>query len=188
MLFRTYIFLALCVILSSCYDNKKQVDEQEDIGFEGNVTAQEERDEISIGEGMLFEALTMDNEGLKVVENALRRTGLDTVLNQGGPYTLFAPSDAAFARWEEKSVGYAFVPDSIDTEELRNILLHHVVKGNYSDTEIANQESLEPLYGDKLNILTKDGKLTVDSASIAFGDFKAENGYIHIIDDVLLPE
>lgn len=188
MLFRTNIFLALCLVLSSCYDNKTQVDENEDIGFEGNVTAQEERDEISIGEGMLFEALTMDNEGLKVIENALRRTGLDTVLNQGGPYTLFAPSDAAFARWEEKSVGYAFIPDSIDTEEMRNILLHHVVKGNYSDTEIANQESLEPMYGDALKILTKDGKLTVDSASIAFGDFAAENGYIHIIDDVLLPD
>lgn len=183
----TYIFLALIFSLSACYDKKTTVDEKQDIEFEGDVTAQDEREEMSIGEGMLFEALTMDNEGLKVVENALRKTGLDTVLNQGGPYTLFAPSDAAFDRWDEENVGYAFIPDSIDTEEMRNILLHHVVRGNFSDAEVASLESLDPMYGDALKVIKVDGKLTVDSASIAFGDFKAENGYIHIIDDVLIP-
>lgn len=187
MKFSAYIFLAIILSLSACYDKKTQVDEKQDIEFEGDVTAQDEREEMSIGEGMLFEALTMDNEGLKVVENALRQTGLDTVLNQGGPYTLFAPSDAAFDRWEEENVGYEFVPDSIDTEEMRNILLHHVVRGNFSDAEIASLESLDPMFGDELKVINVDGKLTLDSASIAFGDFKAENGYIHIIDDVLIP-
>ncbi len=188
MKFYANIFLVLLISLTSCYDNKKQVDEKQDIAFEGDVVAQNERGEPSIGEGMVFEALTMDNEGLKVIENALRRTGLDSVLNEGGPYTLFAPSDAAFDRWDEKSVGYAFIPDSVSTEALRNILLHHVVPGHYSDTEIASLENLDPMYGDVLQVIKVDGKITIDSASIALGDIKAENGYIHIIDDVLIPD
>ena len=187
MKFYTYIFIALFISLSACYDKKTNVDDKQDLEFEGDVTGQDEREEARIGEGMVFEALTMDNEGLKVVENALRRTGLDTVLNQGGPYTLFAPSDAAFSRLENESVGYEFIPDSISTEEMRNILLHHVVRGSYSDAEIASVESLDPMYGDALQVIKVDGAITVDSASIAFGDFKAENGYIHIIDDVLIP-
>lgn len=188
MKFYTYFCLAFFLSLSSCYDKKTNVDEQQDLEFEGNVTGQEEREEMRIGEGKVFEALTMDNEGLKIIENVLRRTGLDSVLNEGGPYTLFAPSDAAFNRLQDESVGYAFVPDSIGTEEMRNILLHHVVRGSFSDAEIASLESLDPMYGEALKVIKVDGGLTLDSASVVLGDFKAENGYIHIIDDVLIPD
>ena len=183
-----YIFLAVLISLSSCFDKKTTVDDQDEIEFEGNVIAQKERGEASIGHGKLFEALEMDSEGLKVLENALIRTGLDSVLNQGGPYTLFAPSDAAFSRLADENVGYSFLPDSLDTNDLRDILLHHVVQGNYSDTEIAGMESLEPMHGSALKVIKVDGAITIDSASIAYGDFKAENGYIHIIDNVLMPE
>lgn len=184
-----YIFFTLLLVtFAACVDKKTQVDEKQDVEFEGDVTMQDEREEPRIGEGNVFEALTMDNEGLKIVENAIRRTGLDSVLSEGGPYTLFAPSDAAFRRLEEESSGYAFISDSISTEEMRNILLHHVVRGNLSDAEVASLQNLDPMYGPTLNVVKIDGKVTIDSADIVFGDFKAENGYIHVIDEVLFPD
>jgi len=181
-------FSFLLISNSSCYDKKEKLDEQQDLEFEGNVTMQDEREEISLGEGNIYEALQMDNEGLKRIQNALRATGLDTVLAQGGPYTLFAPSDAAFDHFTEAEVGFQAVPDSIGSEELRKILLHHVVQGSFKDAEIATKDELETMYGGSLKVIKVDGKVTVDSASIVFGDFRAENGYIHIIDDVLLPD
>lgn len=188
MKFFVYIFLALVIAgTSSCAKKKTELEEKSDVEFEGNVIGQREREEARIGEGNVFEALTMDNEGLKMVENAVRTTGLDTVLAQGGPYTFFAPSDAAFDRLTDEELGYDAVPDSIGNEELRNILLHHVVKGSFMDAEIVQMEQLETMYGGPLEVSTAEGQLTVGGASIVFGDREAENGYIHIIDEVLLP-
>ena len=183
----SFFVILFTLTLFSCVDNKTTVDENDDVEFEGNVVGQNQREEVSIGEGMLYDALLSDNEGLTVIANALRRTGLDSVLNQGGPYTLFAPSDKAFERLQKESVGYAFLPDSMDSDELRNILLHHVVTGNYNDTEVAGMQELKPMYGNMLKVIKVEGQLRVDSASITFADFKAENGYIHMIDRVLIP-
>lgn len=188
MKFFVYVFLtALIIGTISCVRDKTEVADKEDVEFEGNVVGEKEREEARIGEGTIYEALNMDNEGLKTIDDALRVTGLDTVLSQGGPYTLFAPSDAAFARLTEDNLGYDAIPDSIGNEELRNILMHHIVKGSYRDAEIVQMEELETMYGGPLEVIRVEGKLTVDSANIVFGNFEAENGYIHIIDDVLFP-
>lgn len=183
-----YIFFASLILnMASCAKDKTSLKEKEDLEFEGNVVEEREREEIRLGEGTIYEALNMDNEGLKTVDGALRATGLDTVLAQGGPYTLFAPSDAAFERLSEDRAGYEAIPDSIGSEELKNVLLHHVVKGSYSDAELAQMEELETMYGEPLAIIKVEGKLTVDSAHVVYGNREAENGYIHIIDDVLIP-
>lgn len=187
MRFFAYIFLITLIISTSCVSDKTEVAEREDVEFEGNVVEEREREEIRLGEGTIYEALNMDNEGLKTMDGALRATGLDTVLSQGGPYTLFAPSDAAFDRLRENDAGYKGIPDSLGNEEMRNILLHHVVKGRYSDAEIAQMDELETMYGGSLKVIKSESKLTVDSAYIVYGNREAENGYIHIIDNVLFP-
>lgn len=188
MKFFVYFFLAVLIAgTTSCAKKKTALEEKDDVEFESDVIGDKEREEVRLGEGTIYEALKMDNEGLKTVDGALRTTGLDTLLSKGGPYTLLAPSDAAFARLTDEDLGYDAVPDSIGNEELRNVLLHHVVKGKYSDAEIAQMEELETMYGGPIEVIKVEGQVTLDSAAIVFGDREAENGYIHIIDDVLIP-
>lgn len=188
MKFFANISIAVAVFsMLSCVSDKTELTEKSDVEFEGDVVRQSERGEARIGEGTIYEALNSDNEGLKTIDGALRTTGLDTVLAQGGPYTLFAPSDAAFARLTGDASGRNTIPDSLENEELKNILLHHVVKGSYSDAEIVQMDELETLYGGPLKVIRLDSKLTVDSAYIVHGNREADNGYIHIIDEVLLP-
>jgi len=185
MKFFSHIFLALLIVGTvSCVKNKTEPEEKSDMEFESDVVVGKEKNELRIGEGNVIEVVG-DNESLAILHNALRATGLDSMLTQDGPYTIFAPSDAAL---DELTPSHDdALPADLEKEELKNTLMHHIVKGNYSDTEIAGMRELTPLYGSPLKVIKIDGKLTIDSASIIFGDRQAENGYVHVVDQVLFP-
>ncbi|MFP4092143.1 MAG: fasciclin domain-containing protein [Cyclobacteriaceae bacterium] len=183
-----FAYITLCIFtlsLSSCYNEKTTPAEKSDVEFESDVTVGKEDRELRIGEGTIFEVVE-DNESLKLLRYALRSTGLDSALADEGPYTLFAPSDKAFDELSETRPNA--IPDSIGNEELKNILLHHVVRGSFSDAEIVNLEQLEPLYGNPIKVTKEDGKIRVGGASMIFKDRVADNGYVHIIDEVIFPE
>lgn len=186
MKFFAHILLGMLIIsLTSCVKSKEELEEKSEVEFESNVMVGKEDSELRIGDGNIYQTVG-DNESLAILHNALRATGLDSVLSQDGPYTLFAPSDNAI---DELTPNYAdAVPGSVEREELKNILMHHVVKGSYSDTEIAGMEELEPLYGEPLQVIKVDGTITLDSAALIFSDREADNGYVHVVDEVLFPE
>jgi uncharacterized surface protein with fasciclin (FAS1) repeats len=171
--------------LSSCYNPKTTPAEQSDVEFESDVTVGKEDRELRVGEGDIYEVVT-DNESLKLLRYMLRSTGLDTALSTEGPYTLFAPTDEAFDELTELRPDA--IPDSIGDEQLRNILLHHVVRGSYSDAEVAKLDQLEPMYGGPLNVNKQDGKIRIEDAGLVFTDRVADNGYVHIIDEVIFPD
>ncbi len=182
-------FMPVCIVLLivgnlSCASKKTELEEKSEVEFESDVVVGQEKNDIRIGEGTIAEVVG-DNESLAILDNALRATGLDSVLSQGGPYTLFAPSDNAMEKLSE--LQQDAVADSITREELRNILLHHVVQGNYSDTEIASMDELKSMYGEPLKVIRVNNEITIDSAIFVFSDREAENGYVHIIDEVLIP-
>lgn len=186
MRFFTHFFVSLiCIGLVSCADKKKDVDEKSDVEFESDVVVGQEKSEARIGEGNIFEVVG-DNESLDILYNALKTTGLDSTLSQGGPYTLLAPTDKALDALSPNQ-GDA-LPDSLDQEALKNILLHHVVEGSFSDTEIAGMEELKPMYGDALKVINLDGEITIDSTTLVFSDRQADNGYVHIVDEVIFPD
>uniref|UniRef100_UPI00272E8898 fasciclin domain-containing protein n=2 Tax=unclassified Methanoculleus TaxID=2619537 RepID=UPI00272E8898 len=151
----------------------------------GNVTPGEEPANMTLAD------LVAENEDLASFAGAVEDAGLTrTVLATGGPYTVFAPDNAAFeALGNETLAGL-----SNDTETLDALLMHHVVRGNYTAEDLVmeangtgNETVLETLAGDNLTVGAADGDLTIGNASIVASDITADNGIVHIIDTVLVP-
>lgn len=177
-----YLVFCCFILLAGCVREKENVEGETN---DPNVMVEQEREEIRITEGNIYQTVR-DNESLTFLRDVLRTTGLDSQLAQGGPYTLFAPSDVAFE--EMRKFGEKRLPDSIGHEELKEILLHHVVEGNYSATDLANMSAVVTLGGDSLKIIKIDDKVTIDSVEMIFTDREADNGYVHVISEVLIPE
>ncbi len=151
----------------------------------GNATPGEEPTNATLAD------LIAGNEFLTLFTEAVGKAGLaQTVLATGGPYTVFAPDDAAFeALGNETPAGFFN-----DTEVLDTLLMHHVVKGAYTAEDLmteanttGNETVLSTLTGDNLSISMADGNLTVGNATIVTPDLTAGNGVVHIIDTVLVP-
>lgn len=101
-------------------------------------------------------------------------------LDHDGPFTVFAPTDTAFATFEANDV---------DTDAtLTEILLYHVINGDYSAPNVANQDSLPTLLGEHVAFDVEDGVIVLnDTVKVTVTDMEASNGVVHIIDAVLLP-
>lgn len=119
--------------------------------------------------------------------SALQATGLDTVLaDLETNYTVFAPTDAAFAKLPAGTV------ESLTTEQLSNILLYHVVAGNVmSDAAITVAQSadnkVDTANGSKIALSFAESMLFANGAKISAADVMADNGVIHVVDNVILP-
>ena len=114
---------------------------------------------------------------------ALQAADLDTVLSEDGPFTVFAPTDDAFAKLPEGTV-----ESLLETiPELRNILLYHVVSGNVLAADVVSLESAETLQGQNISISVTGDVVKINDSQVIITDIQASNGTIHVIDTVLLP-
>ena len=177
-----YRFVLLCFLGATGFGCAPQGTETGD-DTASDIVVGQERDEVHLGRGTLPQ-IVGDRENTQMLNDALRATHLDEELTQGGPYTLFAPTDDAF---ESLALGINNVSDSTQAEELRQILLHHVVEGKYSATELAQMKELTTLGGNSLQVGTSSDNVTVDGADVVLSDQEADNGYVHLIDSVLVP-
>lgn len=116
---------------------------------------------------------------------ALRSSGLDSVLQGAGPFTLFAPTDAAFARLPPAQREALLAPGAGD--RLRAVLAHHVVPGMATAADLQTTRELTTLAGSTLHVSTSRSGIAVGSADVVTTDLDASNGLIHVIDRVLLP-
>ncbi|HON28117.1 MAG: fasciclin domain-containing protein [Mesotoga sp.] len=114
---------------------------------------------------------------------AVEKAGLAGVLTGEGPFTVFAPTDEAFAKLPEGTI------ESLlnDIPALTRILTYHVVPGKYMSTDVVSLEYLKSAEGSAIPIKVEDGKVYVDNAMITAVDIEASNGVIHVIDSVILP-
>jgi uncharacterized surface protein with fasciclin (FAS1) repeats len=119
------------------------------------------------------------NTFLKVLEAA----GLTDTLKGGGPYTVFAPTDEAFAKLPQGTVDDWLK----DKEQLKKVLLSHVVSGTITAKDAANLNNVKSLAGQELVIQATEGRLKINNATVAQPDIKAANGVIHSIDTVIEP-
>lgn len=115
---------------------------------------------------------------------ALQATGLDTVLSGTGPFTVFAPDDAAFAALPAGSLDLLLA----DTTTLSSILTYHVVSGKLTDSAVASATQLVTVNGATLTVTSATGGVLVDNATITAVNTDANNGIIHTINSVLVPE
>ena len=116
---------------------------------------------------------------------AVQAAGLVETLKGEGPFTVFAPTDEAFAALPEGTVESLLLPENKD--QLIAILTYHVVAGKVMSTDIAGKEMMaDTVQGGMLNINAMDGVM-INNATVVQADIEASNGVIHVIDTVLLP-
>ncbi len=116
---------------------------------------------------------------------ALKAAGLIDALKAAGPYTVFAPTDAAFARLPAGTLDNLLKPEN--KEQLKGILLYHVVSGKIMAADIKGAAKPKTLEGATLDVKATAGGVSVNGAKVTAADITASNGIIHVIDAVLLP-
>jgi uncharacterized surface protein with fasciclin (FAS1) repeats len=124
-----------------------------------------------------------DSGILETLVLALEKSSLVDTLKNGGPYTLFAPSDIAFARVPAETREALFN----EPQWLKAVLLYHVVQGEYMMADLINENGLRSLYGELLNVKINEAGLGIDNTIITIGDIDTGNGVIHVIDHVMMP-
>lgn len=120
----------------------------------------------------------------KTLATALKAAGLIEVLKGKGPFTVFAPTDEAFAKLPAGTVESLLK----DKEKLTKILLYHVVPGNVTAKDVVKLKSAKTVQGSSVKINAKGGKVMVDKANVIKTDILATNGVIHVIDSVIIPQ
>lgn len=131
-------------------------------------------------------ALAASNDSFKTLTAALKAAGLTETLSGTGPFTVFAPTDAAFAALPQDALQELLKPENKDI--LVKILSYHVVPGNVTSGDIKPGE-VKTVEGGALNVQVDPAKksVTVNDANVVQPDIKASNGVIHAIDKVILP-
>jgi uncharacterized surface protein with fasciclin (FAS1) repeats len=126
------------------------------------------------------------NPAFSTLVTALTAAGLTEALSGAGPFTVFAPNDAAFAKLPEGTVADLVKPEN--KAKLQAILKLHVVSGKHMAADFAGKtQHVETLGGEKVEIKAADGAVHVGAAKVATADVGTSNGVIHIIDTVLMP-
>ncbi len=114
---------------------------------------------------------------------ALQAAGLVETLQGDGPFTVFAPTDAAFAKIPKADLNALLA----DKAKLIAVLTYHVVPGKVMAADVVKLKSAKTVQGESINIGTANG-VTVDGAQVVKTDIAATNGVIHVIDTVILPK
>ena len=122
----------------------------------------------------------------KTLTAAVGAAGLVDTLKGPGPFTVFAPTDEAFAKLPKATLDDLLKPEN--KAKLAAILTYHVVSGKVMAADVVKMKSAKTVNGQKLKVVVKGAKVTVDGASVIKTDIATSNGVIHVIDTVMLPK
>jgi uncharacterized surface protein with fasciclin (FAS1) repeats len=121
----------------------------------------------------------------KTLAAALGAAGLVETLKGPGPYTVFAPTDEAFAKLPVGTVENLLKPEN--KAKLTAILTYHVVPGAVKAEQVTKLDEAKTVNGAMVKVSTEDGKVMINDATVVKADIEASNGVIHVIDKVILP-
>ncbi len=121
----------------------------------------------------------------KTLAAALTAAGLVDTLKGKGPFTVFAPTDAAFAKLPAGTVESLLKPEN--KAKLTAILTYHVVSGKVMAVDVTKLTEAKTVQGDKVSVKVDGGKVIINNATVSKADVVASNGVIHVIDTVLMP-
>jgi len=125
------------------------------------------------------------NADFSTLVAALKAADLVGALSGDGPFTVFAPTNEAFAKLPEGTVESLLLPESKD--KLTAILTYHVVAGKVMAADVVKLSEAETLEGSTIAISASDQGVTVNDANVTATDIEASNGVIHVIDTVIIP-
>jgi uncharacterized surface protein with fasciclin (FAS1) repeats len=129
--------------------------------------------------------LAVATEFLSTLVAAVKAGDLVDVLKGDGPFTVFAPTNDAFAALPEGTLENLLKPENKD--QLVAILTYHVVPGKVMSTDLSDGQKAATVQGADVEIQIKDGKVMVSGATVTTADIEATNGVVHVIDKVILP-
>jgi len=129
-------------------------------------------------------AVASEAKNLTTLVTAVKAAGLVETLQGTGPFTVFAPTDAAFAKLPKDTLENLLKPEN--KEKLVAILTYHVVPGKVPAADVKSGE-VKTVNGKKLDVKVTGGVVTVDGAKVLTTDIPASNGVIHLIDTVVMP-
>jgi len=123
-----------------------------------------------------------EDAGFTTLIAAVKAAGLEETLTVKGPFTVFAPTDEAFAKLPEGTIE-ALLADPV---KLKKVLLYHVVAGSVTSDQVIKLKMAETLEGSNVTINSKKGVM-INDATVIKADIEASNGTVHVIDTVLIP-
>ncbi len=192
--------IALCLALGSGCDSKtdankddtKAADAKDAKADDGKMDeaadakpaeeAKPDAPEDAAGEEMDIVATAVAAGNFKTLAIALEKAGLVETLQGEGPFTVFAPTDDAFAKVDKAALDALLA----NPEDLKKVLLMHVVSGKVMAADAAKLTEAEVMSGDKLAVDASDG-VKIGDATVTKADIVTSNGVIHVIDTVILP-
>jgi transforming growth factor-beta-induced protein len=121
----------------------------------------------------------------KTLAAALQAADLVDALKSEGPFTVFAPTDEAFAKLPKGTVETLLKPEN--KQQLIDVLTYHVVNGNVPAAKVVTLSGAQSLNGQQVDIKVQNGNVSVDNAKVVKTDIACDNGVIHVIDQVILP-
>jgi len=129
--------------------------------------------------------IAVAGENFKTLVAALKAADLVDTLKGDGPFTVFAPTDEAFAKLPAGTVDDLLKPEN--KEKLAGILKYHVVAAKAMAKDVAGMSTAKTVNGKDVKLKSADGKVMVNDATVVKADIEASNGVIHVIDTVLMP-
>lgn len=197
----TLVLTISMTLLMACEGNKSQGQgETDQATMNGETERQAPSAEASEEEGpsLNIAGIAAENENFSTLATAIKNADLISVLESEGPYTVFAPTNEAFAKIPSETLDNLLLPES--TEPLAQILKYHVIAGEYMASDVVaaieshdGEFTLETVQGNELTA-TLDGNsvvltdVTGSKATVIMTDVKATNGVIHAIDHVVMPK
>ncbi len=135
--------------------------------------------------GKTIAELAVSSKSLSTLVAALKAADLVETLSGEGPFTVFAPTNAAFAKIPKATLADLLKPEN--KEKLKKILTYHVVPGKITSKMLKPTQQVETVEGGKVTVKVRKGKVMVNNATVLKADVAASNGVVHSIDTVIMP-
>lgn len=130
--------------------------------------------------------LAASTDFLSTLVAAVKAGDLVDVLKSDGPFTVFAPTNEAFAKLPAGTVESLLKPENKD--KLIAVLTYHVVPGIVKSTDLTDGQKAKTVQGQEITVKLSGGKAMIDNATVTAADIEATNGIVHVIDSVILPK
>jgi uncharacterized surface protein with fasciclin (FAS1) repeats len=172
----------LCFSVFTACNNTKQENKADNNDASGVSGQSGVKDDVSQKDVVKVAAGSKDHTTLVA---AVKQAELVDALSNAGPFTVFAPTNAAFDKLPAGTVDGLMKPEK--KAALENILQYHVSTSSLSVDLLKNMQSLGMVNGGRITISEKDGKIMLNNSAVIVASIKASNGMVHVIDAVLLP-
>jgi uncharacterized surface protein with fasciclin (FAS1) repeats len=189
--------IALLSLLSACNSTKTEsstdttVTVTDTAMVAGDTTSMHTQEGVMVGGALMVPTKNIVENAVESTDHttlvaAVKAAGLAETLSGKGPFTVFAPTNEAFAKLPAGTVDKLLKPEM--KKDLTGILTYHVVAGSYKAADLKEGLELATVQGQKIKFTEKDGQWYVNDAKITITDAVSSNGVTHVIDGVLMPK